>query len=64
MILVRNKYVRDEDYDTEIDLSVCDRLVVAVADGMGGYEAGELTGLDDNIFLVIDDRIKVLGGQS
>ena len=42
MILVRNKYVRDEDYDTEIDLSVCDRLVVAVADGMGGYEAGEV----------------------
>ena len=39
MILVRNKYVRDEDYETEIDLTICDRLVVAVADGMGGYEA-------------------------
>ena len=42
MILVRNKYVRDEDYETEIDLTICDRLVVAVADGMGGYEAGEV----------------------
>ena len=42
MILVRNKYVRDEDYDAEIDLSVCNRLVVAVADGMGGYKAGEV----------------------
>ena len=37
MILVRNKYIRDEDYSAEIDMSVCDRLAVGVADGMGGY---------------------------
>ena len=42
MILVRNKYIRDEDYSTGIDMSVCDRLAVCVADGMGGYEAGEV----------------------
>lgn len=42
MILVRNKYIRDEDYAMEIDMSMCDRLAVAVADGMGGYEAGEV----------------------
>lgn len=42
MILVRNKYVRNEDYSTEIDMHICDRFVVAVADGMGGYNAGEV----------------------
>lgn len=42
MILVRNKYIRDEDFNIEIDMSMCDRLAVAVADGMGGYEAGEV----------------------
>lgn len=42
MILVRNKYVRNESYSTEIDLETCDRFVVAIADGMGGYNAGEI----------------------
>ena len=42
MILVRNKYIRDEDYACVIDMSICERLVVAVADGMGGYAAGEV----------------------
>lgn len=42
MILVRNKYVRDESYQTEIDGEICDRFVVAVADGMGGCNAGEV----------------------
>lgn len=42
MILVRNKYVRDESYRTEIELDKCDRFVMAVADGMGGYNGGEV----------------------
>lgn len=42
MILVRNKYIRDEDYNMEIDMALCNRLAIAVADGMGGYEAGEV----------------------
>lgn len=42
MILVRNKYLRDENYRTDIDLNNCDRFVMAVADGMGGYNAGEV----------------------
>lgn len=42
MILVRNKYVRDENYQTEIDTDICDRFVIAVADGMGGCNAGEV----------------------
>lgn len=42
MILVRNKYVRNESYSAEIDLGICDRFVLAVADGMGGYNAGEV----------------------
>ena len=50
MILVRNKYVRDEDYETEIDLTICDRLVVAVADGMGGG-GGEPRSADKPAFL-------------
>lgn len=42
MILVRNKYIRNETYKAEIDMETCDRFVVAVADGMGGYNAGEV----------------------
>ena len=42
MVLVRNKYLRNESYKTEIDLETCDRFVAAVADGMGGYNAGEV----------------------
>ena len=42
MILVRNKYVRDENYRTVIELDKCDRFVMAVADGMGGYDGGEV----------------------
>ena len=42
MILVRNKFVRDENYSANISLKECDRFIMAVADGMGGYSAGEV----------------------
>ena len=42
MILVRNKYVRDENSRTVIELDKCDRFVMTVADGMGGYNDGEV----------------------
>ncbi|MGN0282181.1 MAG: PP2C family protein-serine/threonine phosphatase [Prevotella sp.] len=42
MILVRNKYIRNESYKSDIYLETCERFVVAVADGMGGYNAGEV----------------------
>lgn len=42
MILVRNKYVRNENYRTDLDTDICDRFVVALADGMGGCNAGEI----------------------
>lgn len=42
MILVRNKYVRDAVYETIIDTETCSHFVVALADGMGGHNAGEV----------------------
>ena len=35
MILVRNKFVRDENYSANISLKECDRFIMAVADGTG-----------------------------
>ena len=42
MILVRNRYIRDDRYDTEINLDKCDKALLAIADGMGGYQGGEV----------------------
>ena len=42
MILVGNHFVRNNGFDTRIDLTNNDRYIVAVADGMGGHRAGEV----------------------
>lgn len=42
MILVRNKFVRDETIQSTVDTAVCDRCAFALCDGMGGHNAGEV----------------------
>ena len=42
MILVRNKYIRDEDYSTEIDMSVFERIAVCVTYFLGAYAGDDL----------------------
>ena len=42
MILVENKYVRSEACDLQFFTENKDRFIVALADGMGGHNAGEV----------------------
>ncbi len=42
MVLAFNKLVRSDSYNTEFESTNSDRFVVAVADGMGGHNAGEI----------------------
>ncbi len=37
MVLVGNRFVRNDSYRTRVDLTNSDRFIVAVADGMGGH---------------------------
>ena len=46
MILVRDHYIRDDEYHTHISLSETDRCIWAVADGMGGHRMGEVASGD------------------
>lgn len=46
MILVGSDYVRDDDIKSEVDLSSVDRYLVALADGMGGHNGGDIASSD------------------
>jgi protein phosphatase len=46
MILVDNHFVRDDDYKTLLTLNHEDRYIIAVADGMGGHNRGDVASSD------------------
>lgn len=46
MILVDTHYVRNDDYATQVSLNHQDRYIVAVADGMGGHNRGDVASND------------------
>lgn len=46
MILVDNHYVRNGDYATQVTLNHQDKYIVAVADGMGGHNRGDVASND------------------
>lgn len=57
MILVEGRFVRSESYATELVTDITDRLVIALADGMGGHNAGEVASEDTlhNLHFFIHD---------
>lgn len=46
MILVDNQFIRDDSYRKQAVLDNDDRLIVAVADGMGGHNRGDIASND------------------
>ena len=46
MILVENRFIRNEELRTIIELTKNDRLILAVADGMGGHNRGDVASSD------------------
>ena len=46
MILVDNHYVRNDDHAIQVSLNNQDRYIVAVADGMGGHNRGDVASND------------------
>ncbi|MBQ8706132.1 MAG: serine/threonine-protein phosphatase [Paludibacteraceae bacterium] len=46
MVLAYDKFVRSEAYHTEFMTENVDRFVIALADGMGGHNAGEVASAD------------------
>ena len=46
MILVGNHFVRNDVFCTRVDLTNQDRYIVAVADGMGGHNRGDIASSD------------------
>lgn len=46
MILVDSHFVRNDDYKTQATLNNEDRFLVAVADGMGGHNRGDVASSD------------------
>ena len=46
MVLVDKWFVRNEKLDTLVDLTTVDRYLVALADGMGGHNSGEVASSD------------------
>ena len=46
MVLVGNHFVRNDGFDTRVSLTNNDRYIVAVADGMGGHNRGDVASSD------------------
>ena len=46
MVLVDNQFIREDTYHTQIVLSREDRMMIAVADGMGGHSRGDVASSD------------------
>ena len=46
MILVGSQFIRNDEYCTHIELGDKDRLIMAVADGMGGHKSGDVASSD------------------
>lgn len=46
MILAYDAFIRSEAYKTELQTESIDRFVIALADGMGGHNAGEIASED------------------
>ena len=46
MVLVDTKFVRNDKYWTMVDISNAERFMVALADGMGGHQRGEVASSD------------------
>lgn len=46
MILVGNHFIRNDEFRTQVDLTKSDRFLVAVADGMGGHNRGDIASSD------------------
>lgn len=46
MVLVGDHFIREEEYRTHISLSEDSRCMMAVADGMGGHQRGEVASSD------------------
>ncbi len=62
MVLAYDKFVRGEAYHTELMTENLDRFVIALADGMGGHQAGEVASADTlaNLHFFINDLPKGL----
>ena len=46
MVLVGSQFIRNDGFSTRIDLTNNDRYLVAVADGMGGHNRGDVASSD------------------
>ena len=57
MILAYDAFIRSEAYMTELQTESIDRFVIALADGMGGHNAGEIASADvlNNLQYYISD---------